>query len=106
MNMYDNPEKFGLKLIGMVDIAGSYQFDMFVVWKDGRRFCYAQDAGCSCPTPFEDQAKDDLTYGNKAEVVMALKGWAKLPEGEEGSSREDRQNDIDAAVVELIARMR
>lgn len=103
-NMYDNPEKFGLKLVGMVDIGGSYEFDMFVVFKDGRKFCYAKDAGCSCPTPFEGQTKDDLTYGSKAEVVKALKEFAKLPE-DSYSSREGRQDDIDAAVVELISRM-
>lgn len=105
MSMYDNPEKFGLKLIGVVDIAGSYEFDMFAVWKDGRKFCYAQDSGCSCPTPFEGQGKGDLTYGNKAEVVKALKEFAKLPE-DAYASRENAQNDIDAAVVELIARMK
>lgn len=53
-NIYYSPQKFGLKTVGEIDTGGSYEFDIFVVFKDsdGRFFC-AHDSGCSCPTPFE-----------------------------------------------------
>lgn len=63
-NPYSSPEKFGLTIVADIDDPDScYSFDMLIVWKheDGR-FFYAQDAGCSCPSPFEDLEKlDDLT---------------------------------------------
>lgn len=62
-NIYYNPEAFGLQIIGDVDVAGSYEFDILVVFKDSRtnKIYYATDSGCSCPTPFEDHRKKDLT---------------------------------------------
>lgn len=63
-NVYYHPEKFGLIQIGHIDDPeASYSFDDLIVWHhdDGRVF-YAQDSGCSCPTPFEDfDSLDDLT---------------------------------------------
>ncbi len=56
MNIYYNPEKYGLEPVGAIDWNDEpYEFDMTAVWKDERdRYYYASDAGCSCPTPFED----------------------------------------------------
>ena len=53
MNIYYNPEKFKLTVVGEIDVGESYEFDTFVVWKkkDGGLIC-AEDSGCSCPTPF------------------------------------------------------
>lgn len=54
-DMYHQPEKFGLEILGVLsDPAEYYDFDWFVVWKheDGRIF-YGEDQGCSCPSPFE-----------------------------------------------------
>lgn len=55
-NVYYSPEKFGLKVVAEIDYSsGDYQFDRRVVWSDKDGFLYtARDAGCSCPTPFED----------------------------------------------------
>lgn len=101
MNMYDHPEKFGLQLVGMVDRSdGNYQYDMFVVWRNGRRLCYGTDSGCSCPENFEDQGVNDLTLAPKSDVIKALKEWA----ADEEASR-DRSN-LDAAVVELCLKIR
>lgn len=57
-NVYDNPEKFGLEQVAQIDYSdGSYQFDYRVVWKstkkDGTLYT-ARNAGCSCPSPFEE----------------------------------------------------
>lgn len=56
MSVYYHPEKWELKVVGEVeDPDASYSFDTLIVWQhtDGRLF-WAQDAGCSCPSPFED----------------------------------------------------
>lgn len=108
MNMYANPEKFGLKLIGMVDRSdGNYRFDIFVVWKKGRSLFYGTDSGCSCPQEFEDKGVDDLTQGRKAEVIRALKKWAApVDKDHEESHTRREQEHTDASVVELCLKIR
>jgi hypothetical protein len=68
-NVYYSPEKFGLTQIGMIDDPNScYSFDDLVVWEheDGRLF-YAEDSGCSCPSPFEGyEGVDELNQITKA----------------------------------------
>lgn len=54
-DVYHQPEHFGLTQIGEIDDPfGCYSFDYIVVWQheDGRLF-WAEDSGCSCPSPFE-----------------------------------------------------
>lgn len=63
-NLYNSPERKGLKIVFSNDIAGSYEFDTVVVWKaiDGEQYYYAHDSGCSCPIPFDDYNEiSDLT---------------------------------------------
>lgn len=62
-NIYYNPEDFGLKVVGEVEYVDGYEFDRRVVWrhKATGKLYTARDAGCSCPSPFEDYAKlEDL----------------------------------------------
>lgn len=62
-NIYSSPEKFGMTVVGELDIAESYEFCTLVVWQrdsDGAMF-YDIDSGCSCPIPFEDAGVDTLT---------------------------------------------
>jgi hypothetical protein len=63
MSIYYSPEDHSLKLFGELDEPNlSYEFHMLVVWvsHDGRLW-YAEDSGCSCPSPFEDfHSVDDL----------------------------------------------
>ena len=63
MNVYYDPEKFGLKIIGEIEWSdGCWQFDTTVVWQreaDGV-FLYAEDSGCSCPMPFERIGINDM----------------------------------------------
>lgn len=62
-DIYGSPEKYGLETIGEIDwSSGSYEFDLTVVWRrtfDGA-FVYGEDAGCSCPSPFESTGVDEL----------------------------------------------
>lgn len=55
-NIYYHPEKWGMSIFDQIDTAGSYEFDMFVIWEkdDDKTLWYATDSGCSCPTPFEN----------------------------------------------------
>lgn len=56
-DVYHQPEHFGLEIVDSVEWSdGFYQFDTTVVWRDPEtgEFFYADDSGCSCPSPFED----------------------------------------------------
>jgi len=56
-NAYYSPERLDLEVIGDLEMSEpDYSFDTVVVWRHiptGDLY-WAQDAGCSCPTPFED----------------------------------------------------
>jgi len=59
-NIYDNPEKHGLKVVAELEYSdGNYRFDTRVVWRhEETGILYtARDMGCSCPAPFEDYNK-------------------------------------------------
>ena len=64
-DVYSNPGKHGLEIIAEInDEDASYSFNDIVVWKHvaSGAFYYAQDSGCSCPSPFEEyQSVTDLT---------------------------------------------
>lgn len=52
---YDAPSKHGLTRVGDLDFSGGgYEFDITVVFWDGKTLLWGDDAGCSCPSPFED----------------------------------------------------
>lgn len=67
MNIYYAPEEFGLEVVSMIEDPGSYEFNMFVVWKDKKgNLYYDEDSGCSCPSPFENvQGVEQLTRIDK-----------------------------------------
>lgn len=56
MNMYYNPEDYGLEVVGQFEwTEPNWSFDTLVVWKEKRgRYWIGEDSGCSCPTPFEN----------------------------------------------------
>lgn len=70
---YYSPEKFGLRTIGEVQWGPScYDFDLTAVWQDvttGALY-YADDSGCSCPSPFESQGRDDLLPIDKPQTFI------------------------------------
>ena len=72
-NPYYNPEKRGLTIVAEGDDPdASYSFDMFVVWTDGESLFYAQDSGCSCPSPFEDV---EPVRATKDAIYRAIDEW-------------------------------
>ena len=77
-NIYYSPESHGLEEIFEEDTGESYEFSKFVVWVDASKgLYYATDAGCSCPSPFEDfNTVNDLTFASSPEsVVRAFSEW-------------------------------
>lgn len=89
-DVYYSPGKYGLTTIGEIDWSdGCYQFDLTVVWKreaDGR-FLYADNSGCSCPSPFEDMGIDELTLlPEQGSLVEFQAHCAEIQAGEDRSS--------------------
>ena len=87
-NIYYSPEDFGLKVFAMAEKEPDYDFSMFVVWVDGEGMLfYAEDSGCSCPSPFEDirhitqllRIGDDR-FGLES-FYQTLSAWKKWNEG-------------------------
>lgn len=84
-NPHDDPEKKGLEIIADEDSAGSYEFDIFFVFRhvETGRIFWGRDSGCSCPHPFENMDfhgpdKHDyreLTHGNWKEFQKDLEEW-------------------------------
>lgn len=79
-NPYYNPEKMGLEIIGDWSEDLSYEFHIVLAWKDKEsgKYYWAEDSGCSCPTPFEDYfTKESLPVLNRQtypEFERAVKG--------------------------------
>lgn len=84
MNVYYDPEKFGLRTVGELDYSsGAYEFDLTVVWiDDKKRLYYADDSGCSCPSPFESVGLDGLTKTTISGLRDHLRGRMKEMYGE------------------------
>lgn len=64
MNLYTDPHKFGLTPIQEIDWSdGCYVFNITAIYQNPHtgKLYYAEDSGCSCPTPFENQGLTDLT---------------------------------------------
>lgn len=105
MNVYYDPEKFGLTPVGEVEwTTPCYDYDTSVVWRtaDGL-YRAASDAGCSCPTPFESYALDTIDGPFTAHEVMAwLQG--ELDSGHDWISADDkaRAEQQIARIAELV----
>lgn len=79
-NAYYDPEKFGLEIVTDFERSEpSYSFDTgLVLWhKDKEAFLFAQDSGCSCPSPFEDLDPSLLEPLNKWQVIEEMVAFAK-----------------------------
>lgn len=55
-DVYYQPEKFGLEVVAELALDDEpYSFDILVVWRHSSGLLFsAHDAGCSCPSPFEN----------------------------------------------------
>lgn len=83
-NPYYSPEKMGLELIGVAEDDAPYEFDMLVAWyhPETNGVYAAADAGCSCPTPFEDYTTiERLTPINHVSDLTAMASM-RIPRGD------------------------
>lgn len=104
-NVYYDPEKFGLEIVGMVDFSsGSYEFSYFVVWQDTETkvLYWAEDSGCSCPTPFEYVGRDKMEHGSPHDVLRVL-GERRAKADESSYEKQFGQEDTLTLVEKLMA---
>ena len=75
-NVFCSPEKLDLELVETLEEDGlCYAYNTFIVVKHvptGRLF-YAEDSGCSCPTPFEEYKFKGPDDTDMAEVKLGHK---------------------------------
>lgn len=92
-NIYYSPEAYGLTVVGEIEMDdGGYGFDTTVLWRnaDGRLF-WAHDAGCSCPSPFEDYNLSNVSTGTLAEFRSFAKAQVENWRDEWWVNKFDRQ---------------
>ena len=74
-DVYNSPSAFGLEILGTVQwTEQSYDFDMTIVLRsETGKLYWADDQGCSCPSPFENYTSLDKLYtGTLAELEAHL----------------------------------
>jgi hypothetical protein len=104
-NFYGSPGDFGLAPVGEIDWSdGCYQFDYTVVWRrmDGR-LVYAEDSGCSCPSPFEDQDASDLIVIKPMELQAHLEKRQADAYGEAAGYRAAEIADLMHRVMSAVS---
>lgn len=67
----------GFKWRETVDLGGSYEFDIFVAAEtEGGELVYADDSGCSCPTPFEFTSRSAMGVASDLHALLrAVDRW-------------------------------
>ncbi|WP_431911647.1 DUF7574 domain-containing protein [Nonomuraea jabiensis] len=105
-DVYHNPEYFGLEIVGCIDFSdGCYQFDYTVVWRNAEgQLLFADDSGCSCPSPFESHKLEDLKPATLHTLQAHLE--ARLKENGDYYSRESENERIQGEIVALLSRIR
>lgn len=70
----NNPDHFGLTLLGDIEWDNYYSFNMTIVLRDSDgKLYWADDSGCSCTSAFEDYTHlDSLTTGTAEELDYHL----------------------------------
>jgi hypothetical protein len=107
-DLYYSPEKLGLATIGEVEWGdGCYSFDLTVVWRDVETgvLYFADDSGCSCPSPYEDTGRDSLTLIDRPQTFIDHidKRLAELSDSEWCKDETDRSK---VAAAELVLKVR
>lgn len=77
-DVYNSPGKYGLDSVGCVEWHDEpYSFNLTGTWRDPATgvLYWADDSGCSCPSPFEDYTdRESLTTGTPDELGAHLAG--------------------------------
>jgi hypothetical protein len=111
MNVFYNPDKFGLSIVGEVEFSsGIYEFDTSVVWCDesGQHYV-ADDSGCSCPEPFENV---DISNLRKIDRLQDLVDYFDQRKAESYRYEPDEDyasrtvSEIDGAIGTLVLKVK
>jgi hypothetical protein len=105
-NPYNEPAKYGLEIVADIEWDDeAYQFNQTVIWKDkSGQLYYADDSGCSCPSPFEDyQDSSNLTKATRDEVIAHLLSKSLDSYSYSyGLSTDQKQMRATAAIAKLV----
>lgn len=80
-NPYYNPQNVGAEIVAVLEDNEPYEFDMIVVLREveTKKLYIQHDAGCSCPTPFEDYPFPDkwveLTSIEQVDELIKEEGY-------------------------------
>ena len=100
-DVYSTPAKHGLEYVGDIEWDDeAYSFNMTGVWRDpaSGQLYWADDSGCSCPSPFEDiNGREGLTAGTADELDAHLK---------EQLEHAQARDDASGAVADLMLRIK
>jgi len=106
-NIYYDPEKHGLRTVGEVEWSEPcYDFNLTVVWQDvdTGAYYYASDSGCSCPSPFEDYDRTNITRVERTQDLIDGLAKAKA-DNFYRSDDDDEVARVDGQIGELIAKV-
>ena len=111
-DVYNQPEAFGLRLIGAAYLpdCDAYGFHIVAAFRDKDGGVWAaEDSGCSCPQPFESHTSmDDLT---RIESVQDWREFASFREDDgddsvlSGESWSDYVAEVRADVLDVERRI-
>lgn len=103
-NLYCAPEDHGLRTVGEIDFSDDfYGFDLLVVLERPAtgELLYAEDSGCSCPSPFEFVPLTDWTLATRHSIAARIQERVnELGEGCPGSNPNMAQ--AAAALIEKV----
>lgn len=100
LNPYYSSDKLKWEVLEFNEPGLSYEYNALCFWNTGKGIYWADDSGCSCPTPFERYEGEDA-----ASIIENLGGPVKtLAEAkaiiEEFSTRYSRKSFLSIAEVE------
>lgn len=108
MDIYYRPENHNVEIVGEIDYYEEpYEFDLTVVWrrKDDGKLLYADDSGCSCPTPFEDHRFEDGDFTVASAHQISEHIMRKVEEREKSVLSPGRDEQLRGRAAELIGRI-
>jgi hypothetical protein len=104
-NAYYSPEANGWTTIGEVSWSKPcYDFDLTGVWSDAEgNLLWADDSGCSCPSPFDGHDESDFERGSKYTLLTHLtKRLTELFESGYTQGEKDYAANQVATIVEKV----
>lgn len=99
-DVYYDPQKFGLTLVGEVDFIECYEYDIVALWRheDGTHY-WGASSGCSCNSPFDEyDSTDKLETGTFFDFERFLNNYF------ENHSYQSDNPVYHVRVVDLIAK--